>query len=90
MLWGVASVLGFLLAWLLGLWFIKAAGIQIDPWYDRILSGILLGSGTKPLHDLISYVQKASAQKGDDQEAAALRVRALRDSAAKTSRSRVK
>jgi len=65
-LWIVASALGIGLAFGIQLDLVKASGTAINQTVDQILTGIIIGAGTKPLHDLISYVQKASTKKGKD------------------------
>ncbi len=37
----------------------------IPVWVDAIVTGIVVGSGTKPLHDVISRVQK-NKEKSED------------------------
>ena len=64
-LWVIASALGIGLAFWIQLGLFKVSGVStIDQTLDKVLTGIIIGSGTKPLHDLISYVQKASTKKG--------------------------
>jgi hypothetical protein len=64
-LWVVSSILGVILAFVLKAGFFAASEIKgIDPTVDYLLSGIALGGGTKPIHDIISYIEKASQKKG--------------------------
>jgi hypothetical protein len=64
LLWIVASGIGIAIAEVAKLALFKASGIGgVDPGIDYILTGIAIGSGTKPIHDVISYLQKAS-EKG--------------------------
>ncbi|MDI6655094.1 MAG: hypothetical protein QME59_04335 [Candidatus Hydrothermarchaeota archaeon] len=57
----LASVIGVALCWLAEIGFFKTVGVaESIAWWDKILSGILVGSGTKPLHDLIARIEKAT------------------------------
>ena len=68
--WGITSFLGILLCYVtVGLFGI--VGVSIHPLmlsqgtipghtFDSIISGMIVGAGTKPLHDLISYLEKGS------------------------------
>lgn len=58
-LWFLASVMGIILCGLIGVRFFETAGITVSPWLDKILTGLLIGSGTKPLHDLIVIIEKS-------------------------------
>lgn len=53
------SILGILAAWLLQIRFLSLLGAPADPTMDIIVTGLVIGSGTKPLHDLIKYIEKA-------------------------------
>lgn len=56
-LWGVASVVGALAAAVLNLHLLKAAGIQTPNLTLEILAtGLIIGAGTKPLHELNKLV----------------------------------
>ena len=62
-LWIVASVLGVGLALSLKLGFFGASGFAgVKPTLDYVLSGIALGGGTKPVHDIIAYIEKAGTK----------------------------
>jgi len=59
-LWFFASALGVILSYLtvglfqmVGVVFAGSGGHAVDAW----LSGVIIGGGTKPLHDLIGYLQ---------------------------------
>jgi hypothetical protein len=68
-MWGLTSFLGILLCYftvglfeVVGVYFqsLAVAGrIITGHTVDSILSGMIVGAGTKPLHDLIGYLQKA-------------------------------
>jgi hypothetical protein len=57
--WGLATVLGVLASASLKLYLLKQVGIASPPRELEILAtGLILGSGTKPLHDLVTLVEK--------------------------------
>lgn len=62
--WGICTVLGLVFAFQLELGFFALLRHPIDPTWDYILTGVALGAGTKPIHDVIAYVEKASEKKG--------------------------
>lgn len=56
-LWGLASIIGALAAAMLNLHLLKTAGIQTPSLYLEILAtGLIIGAGTKPLHELNKLV----------------------------------
>ncbi len=64
LLWAVASFLAMLAAGGLGLLLLHAIGLTKAPiWLDVLVTGLAIGSGTKPLHDLISNMQQSSGEK---------------------------
>jgi hypothetical protein len=63
--WGVASALAMAACGAWGIRLLHTAGFDIPPFWDIALTGLAIGSGTKPLHDLISNIQKAKDQKAD-------------------------
>jgi hypothetical protein len=67
--WGVATFLGTVLCGLFGLYMLRLIGFTAVPkQIDIAISGLAVGSGTKPLHDLIGNIQKAKEQKEDPPE----------------------
>jgi hypothetical protein len=42
----------------------KVGGVPVR-WMDLLVTGLVVGAGTKPLHDLVSNIQKSSASKTD-------------------------
>ena len=67
--WGIASFLGIVLCGLFGLYMLRLVGFTSVPkQVDLVISGLAVGSGTKPLHDLIANVQQAKEQKQDPPE----------------------
>lgn len=61
-LWLFASILGILLCWVFKIGFLGTIGATISyTWLDYLVSGIVIGSGTKPLHDVIAYIEKAKS-----------------------------
>jgi hypothetical protein len=63
--WGLASFLGMVASGCFGILLLQAAGFDVPAFWDISLTGLAVGSGTKPLHDLISNMQKASSQRAD-------------------------
>lgn len=51
-----------------GVLLLSAIGLDAPEWFDIVVTGLAIGSGTKPLHDLISNVQKAKDQREDPAE----------------------
>ncbi len=67
--WTAASVLGMALCGLFGLYMLRLVGFtDVPKQVDLVISGIAVGSGTKPLHDLISNLQEAKNEKQDPSE----------------------
>ncbi len=70
-MWGVASFLGMLVAGSLGLLLLRTVGISKSPsWVDILVTGLAIGGGTKPLHDLIGNISAAKESKQDSQRTA--------------------
>jgi hypothetical protein len=66
-LWAVASMIGMILSGWLGLLLLHAVKAPHAPrGLDIIITGLVIGAGTKPLHDLIGNIQ---ATKNDKQDA---------------------
>jgi hypothetical protein len=61
-IWGVATAAGFLLCAALNITLLQAVRAENSGqppfWADLLLSGLVVGAGTKPLHDLISNLEK--------------------------------
>lgn len=58
-----------MLCGLFGLYMLKLVGFTgVPEQVDIVISGLAVGSGTKPLHDLISNVQKSVEQREDPPE----------------------
>jgi hypothetical protein len=63
-LWAIATVIAMLGSAFLKLYFLHAVGIAAGPRPVEILStGLIIGAGTKPLHDLVDMLQASSAAK---------------------------
>jgi hypothetical protein len=60
---GVASLLAFIAVGYSGALFLHLGGIKAAGWLDLLVTGLAIAGGTKPLHDLIDNVTKASAAK---------------------------
>ena len=61
-----ATCLGFLTSGSLGLLLLHAVGASTAPaWIDILVTGLVLGGGSKAVHDLISNLQKSKEAKED-------------------------
>jgi hypothetical protein len=73
--WALATVVGIAASAALGLRFLAAilappaaeAAPAVAPWADVVLTGLVIGAGSKGLHDLIQKLQKP-ADAGDGEE----------------------
>jgi hypothetical protein len=54
---GVATVAGVVASAGLGLYFLTAIGMHVSRMVDIAVTGLVIGAGTKPLHDLITNLQ---------------------------------
>ena len=70
--WGAATAMGFVLSSALNvtlLQAIRADGSGQPPfWADLLVTGLVVGAGTKPLHDLVTNLQKNKDNKHDPAE----------------------
>jgi hypothetical protein len=66
--WGVASLAATTTCGAFGVLLFRIIGgsqtVNVPGWVDITITGLVVGAGTKPLHDLISYVQKAKDARG--------------------------
>jgi hypothetical protein len=65
LMWGLATAAATLLSSAGGFYLLRL--LAVDPgwdgvpvWIDALVTGLVVGSGTKPLHDIINRVQKQS------------------------------
>jgi hypothetical protein len=67
--WGVATGLGFLLCAMLNITLLQAVranGSGQPPfWADLLVTGLVVGAGTKPLHDLVANIERSKNGKRD-------------------------
>lgn len=55
LMWGTSSALAMIASGWFGLYLLKDIGVVSVPlWVDSAVTGLAIGAGTKPLHDLIS------------------------------------
>jgi hypothetical protein len=60
--WAIATCLGMLVAAAMNLYFMNTVGITIGQRWEEILAtGLIIGGGTKPLHDLVKLISSKSA-----------------------------
>ena len=68
-IWGVATSLGFLLCAVLNITLLQAVranGSGQPPfWADLLVTGLVVGAGTKPLHDLVANIERGKNAKRD-------------------------
>jgi hypothetical protein len=66
---GVATVIGATLAVTLRLDFLDAVGATSGPaWMHAFATALVIGGGTKPLHDLLTRIQKSKDNAKDPKE----------------------
>lgn len=59
LLWTLATIVSMLAAAKLNLYFLHTIGISSGPlWIEILATGLIIGAGTKPLHDLIELISK--------------------------------
>lgn len=67
--WGLATVVGLFASAALKLYFLRALGVPDSPrWAEILVTGLVIGAGTKPLHDLISRIEKSKENAADPPE----------------------
>lgn len=67
--WAVSTALGALAAAWLGLYLMRAVGaLGVPIALDVVVTGLILGGGSKALHDLIKNIEKAKEKKEDPKE----------------------
>lgn len=66
-MWGVATLLGLLAATFFGVRMLAAVGVAAPhPIFDVWVTGLIIGSGTKPLHDLVERIRLPKEEKETD------------------------
>lgn len=64
-LWAVASFLAMLSSAYLGVFMLRTIGATAVPlWLDVTITGLAIGAGTKPLHDLIKKIETTKQSGG--------------------------
>jgi hypothetical protein len=64
-MWGAASFLAMLACGAFGIHLLSAAKFDVPVFWDIAITGLAVGAGTKPLHDLISNIQKSKESQED-------------------------
>ena len=70
-LWAVATILGIVASAVTGLYFVNmilAKYSTFSPFLDVLVTGLVIGGGSKPLHDLIARLEKSKQQTEDPPE----------------------
>jgi hypothetical protein len=66
LMFGTSSALAMIASGWFGLYLLKAVGVTSGPlWVDLVVTGLAIGAGTKPLHDLISNLSASKTAKQD-------------------------
>jgi hypothetical protein len=65
LMWGIATFAATVLSASAGFYLLRMLAVDpgwdgIAPWADALVTGLVVGSGTKPLHDLITRFQRQS------------------------------
>ncbi len=65
-MWGIATLIATLLSAGAGFYLLRMISVDpgwngVAPWADALVTGLVVGSGTKPLHDLLTRVQTTGA-----------------------------
>ena len=69
--WGANSCVAAVAAGGLGLYLLDAIGVQdVHRWVDVAVTSLVIGGGTKPLHDLIKNVEKSKEPSKEVAQAA--------------------
>lgn len=71
--WGLATAVATVLAAAAGFHLLRMlvgadAWQAVPVWVDALATGLIVGSGTKPVHDLLMRVQQSTAQRRDPGE----------------------
>lgn len=60
--WAIATCLGMLVAAAMNLYFMNTVGLTVGQrWQEILATGLIVGAGTKPLHDLVNLISSKSA-----------------------------
>lgn len=66
--WAFATVFAILGTSSTGLFLMHAIGAEkVAPWLDILITGLAIGAGTKPLHDLIGYIENKQEESEDEE-----------------------
>ena len=70
--WALATLFAIIGTSSTGILFLHAIGAESFPiWLDVMITGLIIGAGSKPLHDLIGYIEKKSIGETDESNVAA-------------------
>ena len=66
LMWGIATLLATLLSAAAGFYLLRMLAINpgwdgVAPWADALVTGLVVGSGTKPLHDVFQGFERRSS-----------------------------
>lgn len=57
-MWFLACFLAFAFCFFFDLHMMNRLDLKVNLWIDKILTAIVIGSGTKPIHDILSLMTK--------------------------------
>jgi hypothetical protein len=61
--WAIASICGLVISGAFGFFLLRSVAINhVNPYLDLVITGLTIGAGTKPTHDLITSIQTKSAK----------------------------
>ncbi|NUM35733.1 MAG: hypothetical protein HUU50_14395 [Candidatus Brocadiae bacterium] len=58
-MWLLATLFGFVFCYTLKLQLMQRLNMEVHIWVDYFFTSLILGSGTKPVHDIISLMGRA-------------------------------
>ncbi len=65
MFWAIASICGLAISGGFGLFLLQSvAKNHVNPYLDLLVTGLTIGAGTKPTHDLITSIQARATKSG--------------------------
>lgn len=69
LMWGLASFVAMLASGATKVFFLEVIGFKgIAPFINVLITGLVIGGGTKPLHDLIKLIEKRSEDTSEDSD----------------------
>jgi hypothetical protein len=57
-MWFVAILIALAFVYWLDLMLMTRLNVRVESWIDKLLTALVIGSGTKPIHDMISLMNR--------------------------------